>query len=93
MKMKLSLLNPKYEATYEEAMQLPGDMKQYNLAKKIIKQGKRLGKRVFSAPVKNSKELRYAKFTIVTHPEPYQERTWFSIPIPYMKNDHGIGFY
>ena len=91
--MKLSLLNPKYEATYEEAMQLHGDMKQYNLAKKIIKQGKRLGKRVFSQTLSTSKELRYAKFTIVTHPEPYQQRTWISIPIPYMKNDQGIWFF
>lgn len=93
MKIKQSLINPKYEATYEEAMSLAGDMEKYNLAKDVIEHGKHLGKNIFSEPERNIKKLRYATFTIRTIPIPCAVRTILSIPIPYMKNDHGVSLH
>ena len=93
MELSYSLFNPKFKATFQEAMSLPGNMEKYNLAGKIIKHGKRLGKRILRDEVRDYKELRYARFRITTRPDLFQQKRRISIPIPYMKTDHGIIIY
>lgn len=94
MMLKFSWINPKYTASYEEAMNLHADMQKYNLAKKIIKHGKILGKRVIHNALLDVKELRYARFKITPKPIPLEHpRNLVNIPIPFMKQDHGIVIY
>ena len=51
---------------------------------------KLFGARLHPRPEKMLYEYRLAYFTIVHSPKPMQERKRILIPIPFMKDDHGI---
>lgn len=54
---------------------------------------KLFGARLHSRLELNCFEFRLAYFTIVHKLAPLQQGKRISIPIPFMKDDHGIGWY
>lgn len=53
----------------------------------------RFGVRLHFRPEIDCWEFRLAYFTIVHKLKPMLQGRQISIPIPFMKNDHGIGWY
>jgi len=51
------------------------------------------GARLHRRPEINCFEFRLAYLTIVHTPKPLQQGRKISIPIPFMKNDHGVNYY